>query len=452
MNREKKKIKNTKYQHQLPSFVIFQIIFAITEKLLVLEQEGKLPKIPDNEQDEYLFDLYRQRNENGNVIETLFLNNLMISPRFMEPDRSNYAETADFLRDDIGLSQFIDVKIKDTFEETILKLHMRQSDVLFCMGIFVMELILMKRGGLFLNRVISTPYNEPVVCELILQHNRHNIYLIRFLLSMLRINTVFRDEVQPAQHDPSEEHSEQDKYMVPRVTLENLIGIEVVHIISCIAEDRKIFEHYTLKYLLKLFENPSYAPLFNQGARSKYIVKTNENSEKDLLCAFLSGIALYGVKKLDDCVKYLLASVLHPPIEEDQSALTILQAIRDAQKEQDFQLKNHTDKFMDISQRVTERVTEIEKLLCDRLAFVPSDVVDMHIPRDNTSPHFQLPYYSHVAYSFLGKALAEVKKLDTALYYTEISLICSTFNNVSCKIIPFSTQLPSLPKPTLLTS
>nr|CAG4711398.1 unnamed protein product [Naegleria fowleri] len=368
----KKKIKNTKYHYQIPSFVIFQIIFAITEKLLVLEQEGKLQKIPEKNQDEHLFNLYRRRNEIGNVIETLFLNNVMISPRFMEPDRSNYIDTADFLRDDIGLSQFIDVKIKDSFEETLHNLHM------------------------------------------------HNIYLIRFLLSMLRINTVFRDEPQLSHNDQDTFSSpEQDKYMVPRVTLENLIGIEVVHIISCIAEDRKIFEHYTLKYLLKLFQNPSYASLFNHGAKSKYIKRTRETSEQDLLCAFFSGIALYGVKKLDDCVKYLLASVLHPPIEEDQTALSILQPIKDAQKEQDFQLKNHVDKYMDISRRVSEHAVEIEQQLYDRLAFVPSDVVI-----DNVS-QYQLPYFTHVAYSFLGKALAEVKNLDTALYYTEISMISS---------------------------
>jgi len=409
-NTSKKSMKQKKKcLRQLPCFVMFQIVFGILNCIIDYNDKCKMKVIPDQDQDQHLFDLYRLRQIfDVNIIETLFLRNVKVSPRFREANE----QSATFHKDDIGLSQFVDIDLDSQFYTTIEQYGLSQSDVMFCLGIFMIQLLLMRRGD-FVTKIITNPFNEPLICDMILQNNRHDIYLIRLILSLTRINEYYTEK----REDVVLDNETVNENFIARVTLQNLIGIEVVHIVSCIAEDRKeLFEKFTLPYLIKLYDEPNYAPLFNNRP-SKYLAKV-QGTEKDLVCAFLSGIALYGMKKLDESVFYYLReSVMHPSLEEDKFAIEILRDLKKAQNESSFTVLAHADLYLDISNMVQKihgnNIQQDIKAVFHERLLSPTSTGD-------------LPYFVHVAFSFLGKALAEAKKLDSALYYTELSLLVAT--------------------------
>ncbi|EFC38965.1 TPR domain-containing protein [Naegleria gruberi] len=380
---------------QLPNFIIFQILFAIVEKLYEMNEAGLLKRIPNIEQDEHLFYLNRNRHvEKYHVIERLFLDNVEISPKF---------KTVFHFQDQVGYSQFVDVNINDNFEKTIKNLDMYESDIIFCLGIFILEIMFSTTSAhRMIFKILSQPYNEPLVCEMMLQENRNNWCMIRIILSMLRINEPYRLVPKPFYENPTIE----DVNFVPRITLENLIGIELPHVCTILAEDRKIFEYFlapvlsklTIPYPSHMLNNPLHPSSY------KYIATLENGNVIDLYFSFLAGIVLYGSKSMQAADMYLRQSVLHPPVEHDKYVRMI------------------TDLYdmLDNKENAGKLISEIENICEMNLKSMHADIT-ARFAKAKTS----IPFFSFVSYSFLGKALAEMKKYPLSLYYTEYSMVCS---------------------------
>ncbi|KAL9647293.1 hypothetical protein ABK040_011660 [Willaertia magna] len=305
----------------LYNFFIFQMIFQLTEILLFYYNKGWIKNMS---------------NKKGNIERydaNLFLENINFKVNSLE---------------NIIKSQFINISLNDEFYLNLFgltkkeidldylpKTYPNQEELVFNLGIFILQLLLLKEEKQFLSKILHEN-NEISICKLVIENNRSHSYLIRFLTSVLRY----------------------DNYK--RINLINLMDIEVVHVLSCISEDRKeFFEKLTLSEMKKKsnLKNES-----NDDMESNNLVDYLKNH-------FLIGIAYYGSKKHEECVNYLKQCVL---------------------------LKQ-----------------EFEEYICKDLLFTKDDIIKF---KENP------PYFIHIAYSFMGKALAELKEYDEAMVHSETSL------------------------------